>query len=351
MKKKIKPLIFISHIHEETALAVALQENLSRMYLDGIDFFVSSDRRSLRGGDDWLLKIRESIEYASLVIILISHKSINRTWINFEAGASWLHKRVVPVCHSGLKPSQLPQPLQSMFSFNLHNKSDLEDLCKLVGDTASLRLPEEDWQKLSESLSHITEAMGSHTSRPYGSLPCWVFPNSEDQSTITSLSQSLVNSKKMDAFAIGLNFFWRASCIDKFQECVEKGTLKAHICMANFKSKAIIERIKEEPEHPIGVAGSDHIVRRLLRLQRKVSDVSRFEIRLFSHYPTYAILLLDDHVYMYPYGYRQLGNLSPTFFWEGSDPAARFFHEQFESLWSNSTNAEELYGNEYLSSG
>jgi len=34
-----KPLVFVSHIHEESSVALVLQEHLSRMFLKGIDFF------------------------------------------------------------------------------------------------------------------------------------------------------------------------------------------------------------------------------------------------------------------------------------------------------------------------
>ena len=123
----LKPVIFISHVHEEAALAIALRQELSRMYLGAVDFFVSSDRESLRGGDDWLSKIKGALSNASIIIPVVSPRSIDRTWINFEAGAGWLHKRVVPLCHSGMRPAQLPQPLQSLFGFDLHDATDVED--------------------------------------------------------------------------------------------------------------------------------------------------------------------------------------------------------------------------------
>jgi hypothetical protein len=79
--------------------------------------------------------------------------------------------------------------------------------------------------------------------------------------------------------------------------------------MANFSSEPIRNRVlDEEPEHPIGVPGSEHLIRRLARLEGIAAGRSRFAVNLFSHIPSYATLIFDDEVYVYPYGYRILGN-------------------------------------------
>jgi hypothetical protein len=74
--------------------------------------------------------------------------------------------------------------------------------------------------------------------------------------------------------------------------------------MANFSSEPIRNRVlDEEPEHPIGVPGSEHLIRRLARLEGIAAGRSRFAVNLFSHIPSYATLIFDDEVYVYPYGY------------------------------------------------
>lgn len=55
------------------------------------------------------------------------------------------------------------------------------------------------------------------------------------------------------------------------------------------------------------------------------------------------MLAFDDEVYVYPYGFKTLGNLSPMFYLRGRDPAVQFFRKQFKKVWKNSTPAEELY--------
>ena len=61
----MKPGVFVSHIHENYQLAVALKTEISQLLLDGVDFFVSSDRSSIVGGDRWLERIDAALATAS----------------------------------------------------------------------------------------------------------------------------------------------------------------------------------------------------------------------------------------------------------------------------------------------
>ncbi len=328
-----KPLVFISHIHEEAELAFALKSNLSRMLLGGINFFAYSDRESIRGGDDWLIRIKEALSSACIVIVLVSPRSITRTWINFEAGAGWLRQRVIPVCHSGMLPSQLPNPLQHLYSFDLEDHHDLRDLCKLIGEAADLQAPEENWQDLCQSLRQCAHDLGSSTIQPFGAAPCWVFPRSEDLRTFDAIQKNLRRCKDVRFCSTGLNFLWNATYLQVLEDRVSGSELRAQICLGNFTSQDVIKRLDEEPELPIGRSGPEYLIKRLLRLEDHIGDRSRFAINLFSHYPTYAMLIFDDDIYVYPYGYKSLGNFSPTFYWTGLDPAFQFFNQQFDLIW------------------
>jgi hypothetical protein len=66
----MKPVVFISHIHSEAKVAIWLKESISELLLGGIDFFVSSDRSSIIGGDKWLLKIEDALKTSSVLLIV-----------------------------------------------------------------------------------------------------------------------------------------------------------------------------------------------------------------------------------------------------------------------------------------
>jgi hypothetical protein len=56
--------------------------------------------------------VKDALQEAKAVVILCSKESIGRPWVNFEAGAAWLRDvPIIPVCHTDLKPNDLPLPL------------------------------------------------------------------------------------------------------------------------------------------------------------------------------------------------------------------------------------------------
>jgi hypothetical protein len=153
MEDILKPLVFISHIHSESEVAIWIKESINKLLLGGIDFFVSSDRSTIVGGDRWLEKIESSLKNASIVLILCSKISILRPWVNFEAGGAWMaNKRVIPICHSGLSHNDLLQPLASLQAYTLSNQEDLNNLVGLLAKAAKLNTPNFDPNELLKTL-------------------------------------------------------------------------------------------------------------------------------------------------------------------------------------------------------
>ncbi|MCG3674315.1 toll/interleukin-1 receptor domain-containing protein [Aliarcobacter butzleri] len=124
-----KKLVFISHITEESELAMILSEEIKKSYLGMLDTFVSSDGESLPAGGRWLDTIDAALTKSAIQVSLCSPQSIKRPWINFEAGASWIRRiPVIPVCHSGLSKSKLPIPLSMLQATDIDNEADLKTL-------------------------------------------------------------------------------------------------------------------------------------------------------------------------------------------------------------------------------
>lgn len=139
----MKPLIFISHIHEHKQLGLAIKREIGNLLLSGVDFFVSSDRVSIVGGDRWLDQIEAALSNASIVLVICSQDSVHRPWVNFEAGGAWMaKKRVVPLCCGDLRPSDLPQPLASRQAYSISEPDDLKDLVALIAREAGLNPPD-----------------------------------------------------------------------------------------------------------------------------------------------------------------------------------------------------------------
>jgi hypothetical protein len=141
----VKPLVFVSHTHEDDRLATALKDSISELLLDGVEFFVSSDRMSIIGGDRWLEKIESGLLRSSIVVVLCTPESVKRPWVNFEAGGAWsTKKRVIPLCCREMTPAQLPAPLSSLQAYTVARAEDIHDLVTLIAQEAGLKPPDFD---------------------------------------------------------------------------------------------------------------------------------------------------------------------------------------------------------------
>ena len=100
--------VFLSFIHEEEITAVFIRGFIHGALSHAIDSFMSSDQTMIYAGEDWMKRIFDELEQATVLLSILSPVSITRPWINFEAGAAWMNKKVViPVCFGGLKVGDL----------------------------------------------------------------------------------------------------------------------------------------------------------------------------------------------------------------------------------------------------
>lgn len=139
---RTKPKIFVSHIHEHTALAVALENIAENLFLKGIEVFVAS--HDVVSGIDWLGAIKQALQDAKLVLVLCNEQSLPRPWLNFESGAAWIRGDVpvVPLCFGNVDRSRLPEPLASLNALSLCNTADFMSLLRLMSEVAGLQVPE-----------------------------------------------------------------------------------------------------------------------------------------------------------------------------------------------------------------
>src|ERR1700721_2311558 len=101
--------IFISYINEEYEVARAV-ETFITAHIAAVrpetTIFIA-DNRSIRGGEEWLRRIRRELEQSLVVLSILSEESINRPWINFEAGAAWMSKALIPLCFGRMQKGKL----------------------------------------------------------------------------------------------------------------------------------------------------------------------------------------------------------------------------------------------------
>lgn len=148
--------IFISHISSETELAQSLKNSLKKHFLGLLDIFVSSDKETIQAGTKWLDEVDTALKSADFQIVLCSNESVGRPWVNFEAGAAWIRGiPVIPLCHSGLRPTDLPTPLSMLQAVECSKPDALYKLYDIVAKTLGVDVPGIDFEQLSSEIREI----------------------------------------------------------------------------------------------------------------------------------------------------------------------------------------------------
>jgi hypothetical protein len=119
-----KPTVFISHAVTDEPIASIIKAEIDRVFARGVNVFASSIPGVVRPGSDWLRSVRENLDAASAVVVLITPVSINRPWIWFEVGASWSRMeadagRIYPLCVPEIELGDLPEPLGRLQALSL----------------------------------------------------------------------------------------------------------------------------------------------------------------------------------------------------------------------------------------
>ncbi len=158
----------MSHVSEEARLAEILKEHISRDFLGMLDVFVSSDLESIAAGANWLTSLENALRQASALLVLCSHASLNRPWVNFEVGAAWIKSiPIVPVCHSGLRLKELPIPLCLLQGIEATSEGGVKRIYALVAEKLGCRLPPIDLSGLVDELTKFEGDYGPQIRRTF----------------------------------------------------------------------------------------------------------------------------------------------------------------------------------------
>jgi hypothetical protein len=138
--------IFISHMHEEAALADAVMRGLEDAFKGRLTAFVSSHIRDNPGGDEWLAKIKRELldPNLTMLVALLSPEALAQPWISIELGAVWIqNKSVFPLCHSGQTLGALPRPMQDFGGADLTTEDAAARLIAAIERATGCDVPEQ----------------------------------------------------------------------------------------------------------------------------------------------------------------------------------------------------------------
>ena len=145
-----KPTLFISHATSDGEFAEAVKQEIDKVFANGINVFSTSSPGAIPAGNDWLSDIENRLNTAQAIIAIVTPVSIERPWLWFEIGATWLNGRkgdckIYPLCAQEINLSDLPEPLSRLQALSLGKATDLKLLFEALikqfgfGNIASFR--------------------------------------------------------------------------------------------------------------------------------------------------------------------------------------------------------------------
>ena len=133
--------IFISHVSEDETIALAVKSYLESVFLNAL-VFVSG--RDLSGGEVWVEELRAKLQAATAIVAIVSDRSIDNTWVYFEAGTGFLRKCAIPLLLEDIDIEDLGSPLNLLQVRKLDEpglQSLARDISKLAGMRSPVRFP------------------------------------------------------------------------------------------------------------------------------------------------------------------------------------------------------------------
>jgi hypothetical protein len=166
--------VFFSHLTIEKDLAELIQKALTRDFIGLVHIFVSSDITSIPAGQKWLDRVVENVNAADLHLVLCSPEAVKRPWINIETGAALMKGiGVIPICHSGLTPDQLPVPLSQFEAVLASDRASLTKLYSTIAAKLESVVPE---ARLDELIGEIRAFEDSYTKKVAAANGCEFTP-------------------------------------------------------------------------------------------------------------------------------------------------------------------------------
>jgi hypothetical protein len=178
-----------------------------------------------------------------------------------------------------------------------------------------------------------------------------IFDNPDDPKFRAYIQEKVLNARRVVLIGTGLTIIQDDPFLNKLLTRKKKEGLPFEVYLADPFSPSIENRLIEEElgryRPPIGRGG---LVRRLKTIFRMCDDLdcpSNISVNLFSHYPTFSLIIVDQEYFMYPYGFATLGNFSPVMRYSKDNSAHKavidFFDEQYRLIKDCAVDAQKSF--------
>lgn len=146
-----KLFVFLSYRSVEARFADLLKTYLIHDFIGMVYPYVASDTTSIPAGANWHTNILEGLHQSDLHVVICSRFSVQCPWVNYEAGAAAAHGTpIVPLCHSGLLPHQLPVPLSESEGGIITEANSLRRLYARIAGLIGSDIPSVDFDAYAQ---------------------------------------------------------------------------------------------------------------------------------------------------------------------------------------------------------
>lgn len=141
------PKVFLSHDSRDEKVARVLTDTLSRISLDQVGIWFSSDPSpsgGIKPGQVWAKEIESRLMASRVILVLLTPNSLSRPWIYFESGYGFSNRKtqVIPLC-LGITVSDVPFPLKMFQCYEIGNLESLTDFCRKLFNQLRVRFDDE----------------------------------------------------------------------------------------------------------------------------------------------------------------------------------------------------------------
>ncbi len=280
--------IFVSYSRSDKLLVDRLVDDLRKA---GHDIWV--DKQSIEPGEKWWEAIFRGIDKAGAVIVCLSPEALESEWIRRELYvARGLGKFIIPVSVRACGPQLAAQ----------------QDLAWLQ-DLQIIDL-EPDYHHAVDDLARALRTRPRPAYRP-------LFAQSDSTEFCGYMETLVSRASSFILIGTGLNILSRDPFARSCMERAAAGEMRLEIYLADPYSPDVETRLIEEEigdlKPPVGQSGMIKRLETLLNMRHALGDPETISIHLFTHYPTFALMIVDSEYFIYPYSYACLGNFSPVF--------------------------------------
>jgi hypothetical protein len=318
--------------------------------IQDVQVFFSPD---ILRGKQWLQTLREELEENSFGIFCITPGSLSSLWMSYEAGAIVSRNKdamAVPLLF-GLSLENVKNTPYAPFQAVVYSREEIFNLIESINkskihpleSSVLKRAFDKNWPDLDEKISELLPPV------PLIQTPIKPVYEQADQGLFASVAHQLIGSaSRVTLVGTGLCILTQDPIRQALFERARSQKCRVEIFLGNPNSPSLQNRLIEEEtgewSPSVGYSGLVKRAETLLREWRLCGSPQEISLYMFDHYPTMAIIIIDGHYFVYPYGYATLGNFSPVLYYSAEEetyaPMRRFLDHQVEMIRRNSTPME-----------